>query len=147
VSRRVNFMYVPLHTPPPGKKDEPQHMVQGKVMSALLADMGIPFDVLPDYIEGATDVVANAAHHIESRKSPFALLVKRQTFAPYKLQSVFPAPAEYDCNREQALKLVLGVSNPWDVFVSTTGFMSREVYEYRADRGEGHNRDFLCVGM
>lgn len=29
----------------PGKKDEPQHIVQGKVMPGLLADMNIPFEV------------------------------------------------------------------------------------------------------
>ena len=39
----------------PGKKDEPQHLVQGKVMSPLLTDLNIQFEVLPDYIEGARE--------------------------------------------------------------------------------------------
>jgi len=33
-----------------------------------------------------------------------------------------------------------------DVLISTTGMPSREVYEYRSKRGEGHQRDFLTVG-
>ncbi len=37
----------------PGKKDEPQHLVQGKVMSSMLADMNIHFEILPDFLEGA----------------------------------------------------------------------------------------------
>merc|ERR1712118_309258 len=32
------------------------------------------------------------------------------------------------------------------VFVGTTGFLSRELYEMRDEHGEGHGRDFLCVG-
>ena len=36
----------------PGKKDEPQHLVQGKVMSSMLADMNIHFEILPDFLEG-----------------------------------------------------------------------------------------------
>lgn len=37
----------------PGKKDEPQHLVQGKVMNGMLSEMGIQSEVLPDYLEGA----------------------------------------------------------------------------------------------
>ena len=33
----------------PGKKDEPQHIVQGKVMSAMLSDMNIHFEVRGHY--------------------------------------------------------------------------------------------------
>lgn len=70
----------------PGKKDEPQHMVQGKIMSSLLTDMGINFEVLPDYIEGARETIDTAVHHLSTRGGPYALLVKRQCFTPYKLQ-------------------------------------------------------------
>ena len=38
----------------PGKKDEPQHIVQGKKMAGMLTELGLPFEVLPDYIEVAT---------------------------------------------------------------------------------------------
>lgn len=44
----------------PGKKDEPQHMVQGKTMNGLITEMGIQFEVLPDFIEGATEAVESA---------------------------------------------------------------------------------------
>ena len=35
---------------------------------------------------------------------------------------------------------------PDAVIVSTTGMISRELFEYRAAQGEGHERDFLTVG-
>ena len=33
-----------------------------------------------------------------------------------------------------------------DVIVATTGMISRELFEYRAAMGQGHERDFLTVG-
>ena len=48
--------------------------------------------------------------------------------------------------REDALALVLEKSKPFDAFVSTTGFASREVFEYRKNHGQSVEQDFLCVG-
>ncbi|MGZ2628131.1 thiamine pyrophosphate-dependent enzyme, partial [Bacteroides fragilis] len=33
-----------------------------------------------------------------------------------------------------------------DIVVSTTGKLSRELFEYRESKGQGHARDFLTVG-
>ena len=48
--------------------------------------------------------------------------------------------------RENAAAVVLASSSPDDIFVSTTGKLSREVFELREARGEDHSRDFLTVG-
>ncbi len=48
--------------------------------------------------------------------------------------------------REEAVCTVLSGLEPADVVVSTTGKLSREIYEYRERKGEGHRRDFLNVG-
>lgn len=128
----------------PGHKDEPQHMVQGKVMSALLADMNLPFQVLPDYPEGAEDAVGAAVHHMRTRGGPYALLVRKQTFSPYKLKS--RAPNVWTLSREQAIQAITQELGKFDTVVSTTGFTSRELYEYRAASQQGHHRDFLTVG-
>lgn len=128
----------------PGKRDEPQHIVQGKVMSPMLADMNINFEVLPDYKEGAEEVLDTAVHYMETRQAPFALLVKRQCFDKYALKSI--TPNNFEMSREEALDVIIGASDPWDAFVSTTGFTSREVYELREKRNQDHKRDFLTVG-
>ncbi len=49
-------------------------------------------------------------------------------------------------SREDAVCTVLSRLKPADVVVSTTGKLSREIYEYRESSGEGHRRDFLNVG-
>ena len=51
----------------PGRRDEPQHRVQGKIMPALLSDCEIPFDVLPDYEQGAEEVLQTATQHFKQR--------------------------------------------------------------------------------
>ena len=50
----------------PGTKDEPQHMVQGKAMNSLLTDLGVTYEVLPDFEEGsaaALDLIAFGGIH------------------------------------------------------------------------------------
>jgi len=128
----------------PGKKDEPQHIVQGRVMSSLLTDLNIQYEVLPDYIEGARDAILSASHYLEKRQGPYALLVKRQTFTPYKMKNI--EPNQYEVSREGALKLIVKDCGQWDVLVSTTGFASRELYEIREANQQDHRREFLTVG-
>jgi len=128
----------------PGKKDEPQHLVQGKAMSSLLTDMNISYEVMPDFIEGARESLDTAKHYLNSRKAPYALLIKRQTFTPYKLENT--VENKYDMTREEAIEIIIKTQGEWDVTVATTGFTSRELYEIRAKHGTGHNKDFLTVG-
>ena len=49
-------------------------------------------------------------------------------------------------SREDAIQTVAAALGDKDVIVSTTGMISRELFEYRTDRNEGHERDFLTVG-
>ena len=48
--------------------------------------------------------------------------------------------------REKAIETILPFCGETDAVVSTTGFLSRELFELRTKRGEQHNKDFLCVG-
>jgi phosphonopyruvate decarboxylase len=49
-------------------------------------------------------------------------------------------------SRETALKMVVDSLHDSDVVVSTTGMLSRELFEHRVAREQGHERDFLTVG-
>ena len=40
----------------PGRKAEPQHTLQGALTPTMLKEMNVPFEVLPDYEEGAEEV-------------------------------------------------------------------------------------------
>jgi phosphonopyruvate decarboxylase len=130
----------------PGKRDEPQHVTQGKATPGLLAACGIPFQVLPDYIEGAEQTLYTARKHMEVTNGPYCLLVKRQTFLPYKLNAQENIFDNMPMNREEAVDEIIKVLRERDVVVGTTGMLSRELFELREKHGHGHEKDFLTVG-
>ena len=49
-------------------------------------------------------------------------------------------------SREEAIQTVAATIGEKDCIVSTTGMISRELFEYRASMHQGHERDFLTVG-
>ena len=54
--------------------------------------------------------------------------------------------ARYPLNREGAMQVIIDSLKDRDVVVSTTGMLSRELFEYRMAKGQGHEKDFLTVG-
>ena len=128
----------------PGVKDEPQHVKQGKITVSLLETLDIPTEILPDDEFLAQDIVARMVARAKEESRPVALVVRKGLFAEYKLKSRRPDIA--DRRREAVIEEILGGLSPDAVIVSTTGMISREVYETRERRGEGHGRDFLTVG-
>ena len=128
----------------PGVHDEPQHVKQGKVTVTLLETLGIPTEVLPDDEYLALETVRRSVERAKTESRPVALIVRKGLFGEYVLQNRRPDIAE--TKREAAIENVLAGLPPDAVVVSTTGMISREVYETRVRRGEGHERDFLTVG-
>jgi phosphonopyruvate decarboxylase len=128
----------------PGVKDEPQHVKQGRVMEALLDSLEVPYEYIDGSLENAKAALEKAFSYMKEKNAPFTLLVKQDAFDAYKLQS--EKKTNFPLNREGALKILIDELEAQDVVVSTTGKTSREVFEYRKERGDGHQNDFLTVG-
>lgn len=129
----------------PGVHDEPQHVKQGKVTLALLDTMCIPYAVLSKDETEAITQIDRAIEHMKETKEAYALVIEKDTFDTYELHSK-PTSLNLELSREEAIQTVAAVLGDKDVIVSTTGMISRELFEYRAARGESHERDFLTVG-
>lgn len=127
----------------PGVHDEPQHIKQGKVTTGLLNTMGINFDVLSKDEEKAEKQIAKAIEAL-SRKEVYALVIEKDTFDTYTLQDV--EKNNLTMSREEAIQTVAASLGEKDCIVSTTGMISRELFEYRTQKNQGHERDFLTVG-
>ena len=128
----------------PGVKDEPQHLKQGQLTLPLLENLGIKFAILPDSNEKALRILNDAKLYMQETNEPFALVVRKGAFSSYKVKS---NDAEaYPLAREAALEIVLSELEDKDVVLSTTGKLSREIFEYRVRNGSGHQQDFLNVG-
>src|SRR3989339_182158 len=127
----------------PGKKDEPQHKKQGRITLDLLKTLEIPFEILPADEINANLVLETLINRINANKSPGALVIREGTFDKYSLVSKPSNP--YSLTREEVLKTV--IDNIGDsIVVSTTGKLSRELFEYRETLKQGHEKDFLTVG-
>lgn len=127
----------------PGVHDEPQHVKQGKVTTGLLNTMGINFDVLSNEEDKAEKQIAKAVDALK-KKDVYALVIEKDTFEDYKLQNV--EKNDLTMSREEAIQIVAAALGEKDCIVSTTGMISRELFEYRAAMNQGHERDFLTVG-
>ena len=128
----------------PGVKDEPQHIKQGKITINQLEILGIPFRILSE--ETQEDELKKDFAELFSEMSngrTAAFIIKKGTFhseCKPNYGNIFVL------TRESAVEKILAVSSPEDVFICTTGKLSREVFELRESRKEGHSHDFLTVG-
>ena len=127
----------------PGVHDEPQHVKQGKVTTGLLDVMGISYEVLSKEEGQAALQIGKAADALK-RNEVYALVIEKDTFSEYKLQNV--EANNLTMTREEAIQTVGKALAPTDVIVSTTGMISRELFEAREAWGQGHEKDFLTVG-
>ena len=128
----------------PGVHDEPQHVKQGKVTIGLLNTMGINYAILPKDEEGAAKQIKIAVDSMKATNECYALVIEKDTFDTYKLQSV--EVNELAMSREETIQKVASNIEDNACIVSTTGMISRELFEARTAWSQGHERDFLTVG-
>ncbi len=128
----------------PGVHDEPQHVKQGKVTTGLLNTMGINYTILNKEEDKAEKQIALAVDYMQRTNECYALVIEKDTFDAYNL--VNSVDNGYPTSRELAIETAVKCLQPEAVVISTTGMISRELFEIRDRRGEGHERDFLTVG-
>lgn len=127
----------------PGKKDEPQHIFQGAITQKLLEDLDIETYIMSEdtTIEQLEEIMKHFSNRFKVGKSA-AILVRKGAFENDK-KSVYKN--KYILKRETAVDIISRYY-PDDVFVSTTGKCSRELFEIREKYQHGHAHDFLTVG-
>ena len=128
----------------PGIHDEPQHVKQGKVTTGLLNVMGVDYTVLSKEEDQAEEQIKKAVAFMQTTKQSYAIVIEKDTFDAYTLQNI--EKNDLTMSREEAIQTVAAALEEKDAIVSTTGMISRELFEYRTAVNEGHERDFLTVG-
>ena len=127
----------------PGIHDEPQHIYQGEVTVRLLDDMDIR-----SYVIGPETTEEELRAQLTAWE-PLLHAGKQVAFVVRKGALEFDGKVKYEnanrMLREEIIRHVVAVSGN-DPIVSTTGKASRELFEIREARGQGHERDFLTVG-
>lgn len=128
----------------PGVKDEPQHVFQGKVTCELFDTLAVPYAVIDKNTtsEEMSGILERGGNHL-SQNLQFAIIVKKDTFEPGEK---FVWDNGNALVREQVLGKLLELSAKDTCIVSTTGKISRELYEQSNRLYGNHDSLFMTVG-
>ena len=128
----------------PGVKDEPQHARQGLVTLSQLEILNIPYMILSENTTDETfEKELSTLLSVLSEGRPAAIVVRKGALTTDRKPTYSNS---FRMSREAAAGIILEETGVNDIIVSTTGKLSRELFELREKRGEGHSRDFLTVG-
>lgn len=128
----------------PGIKDEPQHVFMGEITLKLLDLLGIIYEIIDENtsaVQIENCLQKFASHH--ANKQTCAFVVKKGTFTGDAKNNKFN---NYEIIREDAIEHIISTVSKDDVVVSSTGKISRELFEIREKKKQLHNADFLTVG-
>jgi phosphonopyruvate decarboxylase len=130
----------------PGIKDEPQHKKQGRVTIQMLETMEVPYQILSaDKTDAQADeIIKTATKEALKNNAPYAIVVQKDSFSKYTIKK--DKFTTYQLFREDAIKTIVNNLDNNDIIISTTGVTSRELFEYREELKQGHEKDFLTVG-
>ena len=127
----------------PGVCDEPQHIYQGSITRTLLDILEISsFVIRPETTEEEVWDAMERFRPLLKQGGSAAFIVCKNGLT-YGKGAVYQN--QYLLRREEAVCRIAAAAGN-DPIVSTTGKASRELFEYRTGRREGHSRDFLTVG-
>lgn len=128
----------------PGVHDEPQHVKQGQITLSQLELLDVPCMVLDKTMTEADFDAAFAEIRSHLNAGRTAAIVVKKGGLTCSLKPRYGNSRTL--TREDAAAHILHAADERDVFVSTTGKLSRELFELREAAGQGHEKDFLTVG-
>lgn len=129
----------------PGVHDEPQHVFQGACSEDLLEVAGLSVHVIDDSTDERklAEILAFAKERMDEGRS-CGLLVRKGALSRTSKHAY--VGHDTPLTRERAVEVISSLLPDGAVIVSTTGKLSRELFEIRERRGESHATDFLTVG-
>lgn len=128
----------------PGVKDEPQHKFMGRITLSLLELLEIPYAIMDNQttLKELEGIMKQIKENFQ-RKRQFAIVIKKGAFG--KGEICVYKNTNY-LRREDAIKAIVRWIEEEDVIVSTTGKISRELYEAMDELKSAHRQAFLTVG-
>lgn len=128
----------------PGIKDEPQHKFMGQITDKMLELLEIEYRIIDANTTESElkDIFCQAQEVLENQKQ-FALVVKRNSL---EKEEGIKFKNKNSMKREDVIAEILKWKGEEDIIVSTTGKISREVYEQSEMLFGNHDRAFLTVG-
>ena len=97
----IPVLLIVTHRGRPGRRDEPQHELMGKITADLFDLMEIPWEPFPAAERDIGPALERADRYLAERQRPYALLMEQGTVAPHPLEGEsIPSRAGIQCLRE-----------------------------------------------
>ena len=142
---RVPVLLVVTHRAEPGgEPDEPQHEQMGRITTALLDTMEIPWARFPAEPAALAAALDTALAAMQASGRPYAFVMSKDAVAPHALRTkpadTVPGTREFKFSetllrrpadrpgRTEALAAVRAARQPNEVLIATTGYTGRELY-------------------
>ena len=127
----------------PGVHDEPQHLAQGNLTLSLIKTLRSNYYILKGDEKKDFKDLKLKIKRLKLNQKPLFILVKKNIFDKIKIIKEIPSNK---FKRESAIKCITEILGNKSKYISTTGMISRELYEIRKKNKESHSLDFLTVG-
>ncbi len=127
----------------PGIHDEPQHIYQGMVTQKLMQDMDVNTFILGSETSENEVITTMDSFKKDLLKGKQVAFIIKEGGLSYDGKINYDN--EYALNREEVIKHIASVTDN-DPVISTTGKISRELFEIRTASDQDHGTDFLTVG-
>jgi phosphonopyruvate decarboxylase len=145
---RIPTLFITTWRGEPGRPDEPQHDVMGRITQPLLALIGLEQEPFPAEPAQLAPALGRAVAHMNASALPFAFIMRQGDVAETGLSALAPslpspgtradytagaARADERPSRAAALERLLEIVPPEAAIIATTGKCGRELFTL-ADR-------------
>jgi phosphonopyruvate decarboxylase len=128
----------------PEFKDEPQHVLMGRITGRLFETMEVPWELFPAEAAEIEPVLDRAEEYFAKDRRPYALIMRKGSVAPHPLRKetvsqrrqgdrgterFYSGKDDARPTRNQALRRIIELSpEKGTVVVATTGYTGRELF-------------------
>lgn len=128
----------------PGTKDEPQHILKGKITKDILKLLGIKFCIIDN--EKDLKKLSILVKYSLKYKTPVAFLIKNKKLFNKNKKPKINIIKNKKILRSFVIDELLKKINKNSRIVSTVGFTSRELFQIRKEKKYSSGADFYMVG-
>ncbi len=129
----------------PGKKDAIQHKKDGEIQINILESLDIPYTIISNESKLLEKEINEIVISATIENKPHIILVRRGFFQTYTKTSNSVIYAS-EISREDAILEIIKLLDKEDILISTTGKVSRELFELRKSLNHNTENDLRVIG-
>ena len=116
----------------------------GKITLPLLDTLQIPYVILEPDLKVINKELQKAIKYFKEYKGPYAFIIRRNFFKNYEME--IKGVNNYELTAKEAIHLIMDKIGENQIVVSTTGYISRQLFEYRELKNKDHQKSFYNIG-